>query len=281
MFSVLSSERHVKLGMHQWARDSHGFWLFLLINQRCGCVQNWSDHLINLFIMLTTIKRPPSLVEAVCVRIIDLARTPTTAGRLPTERDMSAQFGVSRSVVREAAKRLELQGLLEIRQGSGMTVVDKLHKPLSSAVHMLVPDEKQRLFQLTEVRFALEPENARLAAERATAADLKKIKAAHERLEQSQDVETQVLADMEFHCLIAEASGNKIGSLLMQSLSDLLQNSLSHGYRLVTKDQAVGDHREIFDALVHGHGDAAAAAMKNHLLHARDDLGLKKTSSRR
>lgn len=215
-----------------------------------------------------------SLVETVSRRIITLARD-HAAERLPTERDMSVQFGVSRSVVREAAKRLELQGLLEIRQGSGMKIVDKLHKPLSSAVHMLVPDEEQRMLQLTEVRLALEPENARLAAERATASSLKKLKAAHDRLMNCLDFETQVLADMEFHCLIAEASGNKIASLMMQSLSDLLQNSLSHGYRFVTKDNAIVDHGKILDAITARNGEAAATAMKKHLLNARNDLGLK------
>ena len=232
---------------------------------------------------LDTIARPPSLVEKVCQSLAAIARRDRQEddGWLPTERELSAQLGVSRSVVREAAKRLELQGLLEIRQGSGMKVVDKLHKPLSSAVHMLVPDERQRLVQLTEVRFALEPENARLASERATASELKQLKAAHERLKNCQDFETQVLADMEFHCLIAEASGNKIGSLLMQSLSDLLQTSLSHGYRLVTKDQAVEDHGKILDAILARNGTASATAMKNHLLHARDDLGLQKAPSRR
>jgi DNA-binding FadR family transcriptional regulator len=223
--------------------------------------------------MLVT-AQSPSLVDAVSRRIITLARAHAT-DRLPTERDMSAQFGVSRSVIREAAKRLELQGLLEIRQGSGMKVVDKLHKPLSSAVHMLVPDEKQRLVQLTEVRFALEPENARLAAERASAIELKQLKAAHERLKNCQDFETQVLADMEFHCLIADVSGNKIGALLMQSLSDLLQTSLSHGYRLVTKDKAVADHSKILTAIMSRNGSAAATAMRKHLLNARNDLGLK------
>jgi GntR family transcriptional repressor for pyruvate dehydrogenase complex len=233
--------------------------------------------------ILDTIARPPSLVEKVCQSLVIIARRDLQEddGWLPTERELSAQLGVSRSVVREAAKRLELQGLLEIRQGSGMKVVDKLHKPLSSAVHMLVPDEKQRLVQLTEVRFALEPENARLAAERATTAELKQLKAAHERLKNSQDFETQVLADMEFHCLIAEASGNKITSLLIQSLSDLLQTSLSHGYRLVTKDQAVADHGKILDAILARNATAAATAMKSHLLHARDDLGLKKNHARR
>ena len=127
------------------------------------------------------LERPPSLVEVVCGRIIALSRE-AGADRLPPERDMSAQFGVSRSVVREAAKRLELQGLLEIRQGSGMRIVDKLHKPINGALSILVPNAKQRLEQLLEVRLALEPANARFAAERATDSDLKALQASHTRL---------------------------------------------------------------------------------------------------
>ena len=214
-----------------------------------------------------------SLVDTVSGRIVDLVRT-RQVDRLPTERFMSAQFGVSRGVIREATKRLELQGLLEIRQGSGMKVVDKLHKPLSSAVHLLVPDQKARLIQLTEVRLALEPESARLAAERATKADLRCLQACHERFTHCGDFETQVLADMEFHCLIAKASRNEIGALLMQSLSDLLQTSLSHGYRRVTKDLAVADHGKILAAILARNGSAAAKTMRDHLAHARFDLGL-------
>lgn len=217
--------------------------------------------------------RPPSLVEVVCGRIIALTQG-GDSDRLPTERDMSAQFGVSRSVVREAAKRLELQGLLEIRQGSGMRVVDKLHKPLNGALSILVPNQKQRLAQLTEVRLALEPENARFAAERATAADLKALQISHERLDAAQSFEEQVEADMAFHCLLAEASGNRIAALLIQSLSELLQASLKHGYSRVTKDLAVADHGKILKAVLTRNTTAASKAMRLHLEHARVDLGL-------
>ncbi len=224
--------------------------------------------------------RAPSLVDTVSRRIISLARAHTT-DRLPTERDMSAQFGVSRSVVREAAKRLELQGLLEIRHGSGMTIVDKLHKPLNGALNMLVPNEKDRLSQLLEVRLVLEPENARFSAERASATALKQLKACHARFIAANTFEAQVQADMDFHCLLAEASGNRIAALLIQSLSELLQASLTHGYSRVTKDLAVADHGKVLDAILARNATAAATAMKNHLLHARDDLGLKKISPRR
>ena len=224
--------------------------------------------------MLDTLARPPSLVETVCERLADLARRETDGDRLPTERELSAQLGVSRSVVREAAQRLELQGLIEIRQGSGMKVVDKLHKPLNSAFHLLVPDEQLRLAHLTEVRQALEPENARLAAERATTAQLRELRRAHERLEQARAFEGQVAADMDFHRLLAEASGNPISALLMQSLSELLQASLAHGYRRVTPVLAIRQHGAILQAVEKRDPAAAARAMQRHLLSARTDLGL-------
>ncbi|MBL9115944.1 MAG: FadR family transcriptional regulator [Verrucomicrobiaceae bacterium] len=215
-----------------------------------------------------------SLVESVSRRMIGLARNSGANGRLPTERHMSSEFGVSRSVIREAAKRLELQGLLEIRQGSGMKVVDKLHKPLSAALNLLVPNEKDRLKQLIEVRLALEPENAKLAAERATDADLAALKAHHAAFELAESFEEQVNADMAFHCQLAEASGNQIAALLIQSLSELLQTSLSHGYRRTTKDRAVQDHRSVLNAILSRNPAAAAAAMSQHIAHARNDLGL-------
>ncbi len=225
---------------------------------------------------LDAIARPPSLVEKVCQSLSEIARRDLRDdnGWLPTERELSAQLGVSRSVVREAAKRLELQGLLEIRQGSGMKVVDKLHKPLNGSLSLLVPDEKQRIAQLTEVRLALEPENARLAAERAKSADLRALSACHDRLVASSSFEEQVAADGDFHRLIAEASGNKISALLITSLSDLLTASLKHGYSRVTKDLAVADHAKVLKAILHQNGGAAARAMRTHLEHAREDLAL-------
>lgn len=223
---------------------------------------------------LATLARPPSLVDTVCERLADLARQEPDGDRLPTERELASRLGVSRSVVREAAQRLELQGLIEIRQGSGMKVVDKLHKPLNSALNLLVPDEKQRLVHLTEVRLALEPENARLAAERATVAQLRELRRAHEQLQLAQGFEDQVGADMAFHRLLAEASGNPISALLMQSLSELLQASLAHGYRRVTPDLAIRQHGALLVALEKRDPAAAARAMHRHLLSARTDLGL-------
>lgn len=225
---------------------------------------------------IRALKRPSSLVDGVCKQLSSLIREESGAdGRwLPAERSLAEKFGVSRSVVREATKRLEHQGLVEVQHGAGIKVVNRLHKPLNGALSLLVPDETQRLKQLIEVRLALEPENARLAAERATAADLKALAACHERFEAAGSFEEQVEADMNFHCLLAEASGNKIAALLIQSLSELLQTSLKHGYSRVTKDLAVADHAKILRAIFARRPAAAAKAMHTHLEHARTDLGL-------
>lgn len=225
---------------------------------------------------LPSIARPPSLVEKVCSSLAAFARSETSGndGWLPTERELASQLGVSRSVVREATKRLEQQGILEIRQGLGIRSVNNLHKPLTGALELLVPEETERLRQLIEVRLMVEPENARLAAERATSAQKEELQAIGTRLESALTFEESVTADMDFHRTLAQISGNQIASLLMQSLSELLQASLTHGYKRVTPATAIRQHAAVVKAVLQGDGAAASRAMHRHLVTARDDLGL-------
>lgn len=224
---------------------------------------------------IPSLERQPSLVEGVCTRLSDIIRNEQTRGDgwLPPERELAEKLGVSRPVVREATKRLELQGLVEVQHGVGTRVVDKLHKPLNSSLALLIPDIKDRLRQLTEVRIALEPENARLAARRASAAQIKELRLIHARHLNAADIEESAVADMEFHRLIAVASGNQIAALLIHSLSELLQASLLRGYRRVTTARALADHELILSAIAARDEEAAAVAMKQHLINARSDHG--------
>jgi DNA-binding FadR family transcriptional regulator len=225
---------------------------------------------------LDTIARPPSLVEKVCQSLATLARQTAADADpwLPTERDLASQLGVSRSVVREATKRLEQQGLLEIRQGLGTRTVNRLHKPLSDSLHLLVPDETERLRQLIEVRLMVEPGNARLAAERATTEQIDALRAAHSHLIAATTAIDSVAADMAFHRALAVASGNQIAGLLLHSLSDILQASLQLGYGRVAPERAIAEHAAILDAIERHDPAAAAEATHQHLLTARTDLGL-------
>lgn len=223
-----------------------------------------------------TILRPPTLVEQVCRRLALMLRVDhgRGAGKFPAERDLATKLGVSRNVIREATKRLELQGMLEIRQGQGTRVVDKLHRPLTASLTLLMPREKDRLRQLFEVRLMIEPQNARLAAKRATKPQLKKIEAAHTRLVGAQDVDASVAADMDFHREIALASGNQIARLMLESLAELLEASHRTGFRAVASASTLEEHAAILEAIQTGNAPAAERAMEVHLIHARSILGL-------
>lgn len=227
----------------------------------------------------SSIKPQRSLVEEVCARIASEIRddsSPST-GWLPPERDLALKLGVSRPVVREATKRLELQGLLEVKHGIGTKVVDKLHKPLNGSLALLIPDDKERLRQLVQVRFMLEPENARLAAENATPSQIRKLRAALKELAEAADFETAVVADMTFHRELAAASGNQIANLLLHSLSELLQASLTHGYSRTSTANAVRQHSAVLTAIEKRDPSAAAKAMREHLITAEADLALPKS----
>ena len=141
-------------------------------------------------------------------------------------------FRSSRTVVREAAKRLELQGIIEIQHGIGIKAVDKLHKPLNGSLALLVPDAEERLRQLNETRMAIEPESARLAAENATAAQIRTLKRIHQQLIDASDTARAIEADMAFHRALAEASGRRT----LVYLGDFLQED--RGTELMIRDVA-------------------------------------------
>jgi len=230
---------------------------------------------------LVAIARSPSLVEKVCDQLATLIRHDQQQddGWLPTERELSAQLGVSRSVVREATKRLESQGLIEIHHGLGIKAVDKLHKPLNGSLALLIPDEDERLRQLNETRMAIEPESARLAAEHATAAQLRELRRIHQQLVAAPDNDAAIAADMAFHRALAEAGGNQIFRLILDSLADLGLASRRRTIGRVGKQTAIEHHAAILVKVEKRDGSAAAAAMRRHLKAAERDMVLRSPRS--
>jgi GntR family transcriptional repressor for pyruvate dehydrogenase complex len=202
-------------------------------------------------------------------------------GWLPTERELSAQLGVSRNVVREATKRLETQGLVEIQHGIGIKAVDRLHRPLNDSLSLLIPDLADRLRSLTEARLAIEPEAAALAAERATKKQLHHLKQIHARLEDAADNEEAVERDCAFHHAVADASGNLIFRLTLDSLAELGRSSRLRSMNRVGKQRAVEHHAAILKAIEDRNSDKARKLMKSHLLAAVEDLDLPSLKTKR
>ena len=132
----------------------------------------------------------------------------TPGSRLPTEQDLCAEFGVSRTVVREAISRLKSEGLIVTRQGAGAFVAhNKLGIPFRIAPDSV--DSFKSTVEVLELRLAVESEAAALAAERATRAHLHAISAALDAVRRAfERGDDGVDEDLAFHRAIARAAGN-------------------------------------------------------------------------
>lgn len=221
---------------------------------------------------LASIHRSSTLVEEVCGRLSSALRRDGAEEWLPPERKLAAQLGVSRTVVREATKRLELQGLVEVKHGVGTRRTGSLHKPLNGSVALLVPDEAERLRQSLEVRLAIEPEMARIAALRARPAQLRELRRVHAGLRQAAGLAEAVEADIGFHRVIARATGNEVFSLILETLSDLGRDSRKATISQAGVERAVKHHEAILAAIGKHDGAGAARAMRHHIEVAVEDL---------
>ncbi len=215
-----------------------------------------------------------SLVEQVCRRLSPQAGRALAddEGWLPPERELAQQLGVSRTVVREATKRLELQGLLEVQHGVGIRFVEKLYVPLSATVELLLPEMAERLRQLAEARLAIEPGVARMAAERrqgrashGATGDAGATGAAVETAE-------AIDADLEFHRILARAAGNRILELVLESLGELGRASRQATLASTGIARAHEHHEQILKAVEQRRAQAAHDAMKMHLNGSVRDL---------
>lgn len=128
-------------------------------------------------------------------------------GRFPTEKQITEDFGVSRTVVREAFARLAARGLLESRRGAGAFVAEAAHY----RAFQVTPEEVEAIadvLKLLEMRMGFESEMAELAAKRRSDNHLDAMRDALSAMENSSDADGSVLADAAFHAAIAHATGN-------------------------------------------------------------------------
>jgi DNA-binding FadR family transcriptional regulator len=207
------------------------------------------------------------LYQQVAERIRRQIETGTLAAgdRLPAEKDLAQQLGVSRPTVREALVALEIAGFVEIRTGSGTYICHrgKLLPPML--------DAGPGPFELLHARLLIEGEVASEAAMRATAEDLAAVEATiHEMEEKILAGEHSRAADQKFHVLIAKVSGN---SVLAELVSNLWQGMFSPMFYKMSEltglignqELALAEHKAIFGALSTHDPVGARAAMRRHL----------------
>jgi GntR family transcriptional repressor for pyruvate dehydrogenase complex len=186
--------------------------------------------------------------------------------QLPSERKLSDEWDVSRSVVREAINRLASLGLVRSVHGSGTRVEAPNGRPITQGYQRLLRQGEVELAQLAQVRLPLETTIAGLAARHRSAEQLDRLARAQEVLAQPRgSLEAQVRADLEFHAVLAEASSNPLFGLVLAPIQQLLIESRRrtlgrHGARL-----AYEHHGLILDAVQRGDEAAAVEAMRRHL----------------
>ena len=189
--------------------------------------------------------------------------------KLPTERELCEQFGVSRPVVREAVRSLIAKGLLDDSPRRGHVVSALGRDTVTESLTLYLRGQRLDYTKLMEVRAVIEVENAGRAAECATPEDLEALTAAADALTKGLDAEEAALADVGFHRAIATATGNEFFGVLLDSIREVLitvQLPTLAEPKIVAG--AIRHHRRIIDAIGRGDRDGARAAMRKHLQDA-------------
>jgi DNA-binding FadR family transcriptional regulator len=224
-------------------------------------------------------RRPRSLALALVDAFSDRIRAGEIAAgaKLPTEAELMDEFGVSRTVVREALSRLQAAGLVRTRHGIGSFAADTNEAP----PFRIAPDSYgtlREVIAVLELRLGLETEAAALAAQRRTEADLRAIRDAvndFDRVVRSGS--KAVAADIRFHLGVARATQNRHFAEFLTALgtaiiprAQLAPMALAGDDGRTYLQRINAEHETILGAIQARDSDVARAAMRTHLANSRE-----------
>jgi DNA-binding FadR family transcriptional regulator len=192
----------------------------------------------------------------------------TEGMRLPGDAELTAMFGVSRPVLRESVKTLVAKGLLSTKARVGTLVRERgawnMFDADVLAWHLDAGIDKRFLGDLAEIRLAVEPRAAALAAARRTEADIAELQRSMDRMRQeASDSVGFAEADLALHIAVANASGN----LFMRSIGNVIEAALRASFLLSApvepedRDTVLLWHQRIVDGIVSGDAEAASRAI--------------------
>ena len=220
--------------------------------------------------------RMPRLSDTIAEQLLEAI----VAGRfregdiLPSERELGDQFGVSRTVIREAIRALATRGVVEVQSGRGVRVIAMDTASVTEAMSLLLRGESTIDFaKVHEVRMMLETHVAALAAERSTDAEIAQLESLMDRwVAAGDDVAAASQLDVDFHRAIATSAHNELYLVLLDSIAGaLLENrratlALEHSHAKV-----LGEHRAVVNAIAAHDPEAARGAMRTHLRGVEED----------
>lgn len=192
--------------------------------------------------------------------------------RLPSGRELTGRYGVSRTVVRDAIAILERRGLVETRAGSGVYVRDGGSEAVADVLGQMLRRNAISMPELMETRQLLEVHNAMLAARRASPARIAAMREMIARMQSASGPWPFVEADVAFHEALAEAAGNRVLAALLRSLRPLLLHGMLIGTAVDgAREAAIDEHLAIVAAIDRQDGPTARAIMEGHLRRGYDE----------
>jgi GntR family transcriptional repressor for pyruvate dehydrogenase complex len=219
--------------------------------------------------MFPRVEREPRLSDKVADLLLRsiMSRGLQPGDKLPSERELGEQFGVSRTVVREAVRALAAKGVIDARTGSGLRVAAVGAAAVSESISLYLRGGALEYRKVHEVRKLLEVEIAALAAERSDDAHVERIEEICAEMEAAvgEDVERASQLDLEFHRAITKATGNELYLLLLDSIGEALLEVRRGNLQTGAGDETIRAHREILDAIRTRDPDRARRAMATHL----------------
>ncbi|UCH23167.1 MAG: FadR family transcriptional regulator [Deltaproteobacteria bacterium] len=189
--------------------------------------------------------------------------------KIPSEREMASELGISRQSIREALNRAEVMGLIQVRQGEGSFILSSVREPLKPPLTVIIEKEAERIFEFLEIRKLIEGWCAEKAALEATGEELEDMKRILNKMKKvvSKDKQWEEL-DLELHFSIAKATHNIIAIHIM----DALRVNFSLFFRF-TKSMPSSErldvlwqhHNEIIDAITRKDSKQAKQKIIDHL----------------
>ena len=200
-----------------------------------------------------------------------LSKKIKTGDKLPSERQLMEQFETSRVTIREALRTLEYAGILEIKRGTqgGAFVQDPSKKFSANFLQDMFSMGNIKVPDLTEARMAVEPFSVKIVCERIKEGSLKQIEQnIHETKEslKRNNPDDARLLNLEFHRIIAQASGNPVIFFMIDSIMDIMENNVSSIFLSAKPvESTLHFHEEIYGMIKNHDPEKAQDSMLRHI----------------
>lgn len=230
-----------------------------------------------LFESINTQKNYQQIIDQIQRMIMD--GTFKNGDKLPPERQITEQLGVSRSSLREALKALEVLGLIESKHGGGSYISNNIGASILKSISIAFRLNGGTVNEILELRYALERESVRILTLKGTDEQIKQLEDIVDRMDEKQSEDEKVRLDIEFHNTLIKNTNNILFQIIADSISELLELFIKGIREIYNNDNEnmktyyfVEQHRNIVNAIKERDPDKAFKVLCEHLQLTDEDL---------